>query len=99
MLILLLLGLLIYTNMQLAKKKGKNQWVWALITFVAFFAAYTILGGTYLSIVYKGQINREAVTSYLLNSPLVQLLLMMFGVGGVLLVRYILERSKPGGAL
>ena len=94
MLLLLLLALLIYTNVRLAKSKGKNPIVWGIVTFVAFLTAYLLLGTVYLAIVYKGPLNREALTTYLTNEPLAVIMLSMLGVGGVLLVRFILERAK-----
>src|SRR6187455_2935681 len=94
MLLLLLLALLIYTNVRLAKSKGKNPIVWGIGTFVAFLISYCLLGTVYLALVYKGPLTREYLTIYLTNEPLAQVMLSMLGVAGVLLVRFILERSK-----
>jgi hypothetical protein len=94
MLLLLLLALLIYTNVSLAKKKGKNPIVWGIVTFFAFFISYCVLGVIYLAIIYKGPWNQESLNSYLRNEPLAIAMLSMLGVGGVLLVRFLLERSK-----
>ena len=93
MLLLLLLALLIYTNVRLAKSKGKNPILWGIITFVAFFMSYCLLGTIYLAIVYKGPLERAALTSYLEHEPLAVIMLSMLGIGGVLLVRFILERK------
>src|SRR6186997_2911998 len=94
MLLLLLLALLIYTNVRLAKSKGKNPVVWGIVTFVAFLTFYCMLGTVYLAIVYKGPFDRESLTSYLEHRPLAVIMLSMLGIGGVLLVRFILERGK-----
>jgi hypothetical protein len=94
MLLLLLLALLIYTNVSLAKKKGKNPVVWGIVTFFAFFVSYCVMGAIYMAIIYKGPWNNDAITVYLRNEPLAVAMLSMLGVGGVLLVRYVLERGK-----
>ncbi len=98
LLLLLLLGLIIYTNARLAKKKGKNPVLWGVISLVAFFVSYAMLGVLYISFVYKGPYNQEAMKAYLMNEPLTVLMLLMLGVGGMLVVRFILERSKSGEA-
>lgn len=95
MLLFFLLGLLIYTNARLATKKGKNPFVWGLITLVAFLLAFGILGGSYLTAVYNGPVTPEAIAQYYVENPLVITIMVMLGIGGVLLVRYILERTTP----
>lgn len=94
MLILFLLGFLIYYNIRLAKKKGQNPILWGIITFFGFFLAYALLGSIYIAIIYKGPITREALEAYLQREPMVVMMLTAIGVGGVLLVRYILEKKK-----
>ena len=96
MLFLLLLALLIYTNVSLAKKKGKNPVIWGIVTFFAFFVSYMVLGVIYVAIIYKGPWNNAALTAYLTHEPLANTMLAMLGVGGVLIVRYVLERGKGG---
>lgn len=94
LLLLLLLVFLIYSNVRLARKKGKNPVIWGLISLAAFLVFYGMLGGIYISIVYKGPVAREAVQAYLMKEPLAMTMLIMLGIGGVLLVRYLLERNK-----
>ncbi len=94
MLPLLLLALMIYANSRLARKKGLNPIVWGAVTFVAFFLAYLLLGSIYVMMIYKGPLTRESLQSWLLSSPLTQIMLAMLGVGGFLLVRFLLERRQ-----
>src|SRR5256885_1456786 len=94
MLFLLLLVLLVYMNTRLARKKGLNPLLWGLITLLAFFVFYCILGSIYIAVIYKGPLTREALTAWVLQSPLSVMMLVMLGIGGTLVVRFILERKK-----
>ena len=94
MLPILLLALMVYVNARLARKKGLNPIAWGAVTFAAFFLAYLLLGSFYVMMIYKGPLTREALQSWLMASPLTQVMLAMLGVGGFLLVRYVLERKK-----
>ncbi len=94
MLFLLLLVLLVYMNARLARKKGLNPILWGFISVVAFFAFYCVVGSLYISAIYKGPVTREALTAWIMQSQLSQAMLAMIGVGGTLLVRFILERKK-----
>ncbi|MBS1644938.1 MAG: hypothetical protein JST36_07870 [Bacteroidetes bacterium] len=94
MLLLIILGWLIYYNIRLAKKKGKNPISWGIFTFLGFFLSYAILGSIYVAIIYKGPITREGLEAYLMKEPLVATMLLAIGIGGALLVRFILEKSK-----
>ncbi|MEO6831605.1 MAG: hypothetical protein ABI378_04860 [Chitinophagaceae bacterium] len=94
MLILFLLGILIYSNIRIAKKKGLNPLLWGVITFIAFFLSYALLGSIYIAAIYKGPVTRDALEVYLTKEPMAVLILTTIGVGGVLLVRYILEKKK-----
>lgn len=81
-----------YRNAMLAKTKGQNTVVWVIITIVTFFLAYGIGGGILISILYKGPLERDTLISFLLNSPILLITILFFGVGGYLLIRYILEK-------
>jgi hypothetical protein len=94
MFFLFLLGILVYLNSNLAKKKGLSPVLWGVITVVAFFAAFMVLGTIYVSLIYNGQYTREAMMTYFESRPLVGYTIILLGVGGTLLVRFILERTK-----
>jgi hypothetical protein len=94
LLFILMLVLLALPNARLARKQGRSGVLWGFLSIVGFFAAYFFVGGAYFSIVYKGAMTREAVTAWVMDKPLIALLMMLFGIGGVLLVRFILEKQK-----
>lgn len=84
-----------YRNGLLAKQKGQNTVVWVIISIVAFFIAY--IAGTLLMVAlfYRGPIDpsaRQALESFLTGNPIRVLSLMMSGIGGYLLIHYILSR-------
>lgn len=81
-----------YKNAQIAKRKAQNTVVWVIITIVAYFVCYTIGAGILVALMYKGPLEQVAMTKYLLDHPLMVVTFMFFGLGGYLLVRYILER-------
>ena len=81
-----------YRNALLAKQKGQNTIVWGIITVVAFFITYSVGGAILIAILYKGPMQPEALSEYILSKPVLSITLMFFGLGGYLLTRYILER-------
>ena len=81
-----------YRNAQLAKRKGQNSVVWVVITLAAFFVAYAIGAGIMVGALYKGPIEKTAMMAFLESHPLLVVTIMFFGLGGYMLVRYILER-------
>jgi DMSO reductase anchor subunit len=83
-----------YRNGQLAKQKGQNTVVWGLITIVAFFITYSIGGAILIAILYKGPLQPEAITEFILARPVLSITIMFFGLGGYLLTRYILEKMN-----
>jgi hypothetical protein len=87
-----------FTNGQLARKKGKSPVAWGFLTVLAYFIALFLCSIFYLLMVYKGPQTPEAIQATLSQNPLTQLLLELLGIGGPLLVRYILERSDEGNA-
>lgn len=99
MLILVLIGWLIYRNGLRAGKKGKNPFLWGILTFVAIFIALSIGAAIILSSFYPQYIaaNNMAMSQQLAEEmardPLHMMFIWFCGLGGYLLTRYILERS------
>ncbi len=83
-----------YRNALVAKQKGQNTIVWGIITVVAFFITYSVGGAILIAILYKGPMQPEALSEYILSKPVLSITLMFFGLGGYLLTRYILEKMK-----
>ena len=91
---LILLIAMAYLNAVRAKRKGKTAWVWGLLTVVSFFVC-TVLGEMIvLGLFYKGPLTADALQSFFINNILSLLFCFVCGIGGFLLVRYILDR-KP----
>ena len=107
---IILLAYLAYKNSVRAKLKGANGIVWGAITVGAFLGAL-IIGGFVVIFNFCGDsINLEqfsstdpnvrlAASNNLMtvfnNNPLHLVTIELFGIGGYLLVRYIIDR-KPG---
>lgn len=106
---ILILGYLSYRNSVRAKQKGLNQWVWAMLTVAAFFSALVVGcfvvvlyfaadSTTFAMLQSTDEEVRNAASQQILevlgNSPLQLITIDIFGFGGYLLIRYILER-KP----
>ena len=85
---------LAYRNAQLAKRKGQNTVVWVIITLAAFFLTYLVAGAVYIAMLYNGPLDPKSLTEYMASHPFIMITLMFFGIGGYLIVRYILERMK-----
>ena len=84
----------------LAKEKGQNTIVWVIITIAAFFMAYIIGGLLAVLLFYRGPMEQAALEQFLSGEPLRVFFISVSGVGGYLLVRYILERmgnAQKGG--
>jgi hypothetical protein len=82
-------------NGTLARRKGKNPLVWGLVSLAAFFVTLMILGGIYIAVTYQGPLEQQALEAYqqaFVQNPINGLLLLLFGVGGELLVHYYLSR-------
>lgn len=95
-----LIGLLVAYNSRLATRIGQNPILWGFITLVAFFMCQGILGYLLLCIINKSPIMMPQETTELLQkNPMAGMAILMFGVGGALLIRYILEtmskKKKP----
>ncbi len=106
---ILILGYLSYRNSVRAKLKGLNQWVWAMLTVAAFFSALVVGcfvvvlyfaadSATFAMLQSTNEEIRNAASQQILevlgNSPIQLMTIDIFGFGGYLLIRYILER-KP----
>jgi hypothetical protein len=107
---IILMGFLSYRNGVRAKLKGKNPLLWGFITLVAYLSCLMIGGLVVIFNFCGNQVNlsqlssldvksREAASAQLIHvlsaNPLHLVTIELFGIGGYLLVRYILER-KPG---
>lgn len=106
---IVLLGYLSYRNSVKAKIKGQNPVLWAFITVGAYLVAL-ITGGMFVIFNFcKDAVNLNAFSSLdpkarqmasdqlmqaLSGNTLHLLTIELFGIGGYLLVRYILDR-KP----
>lgn len=81
-----------YQNAKLAKRKGQNTVVWVFITIITFFLTYGIGAGVLVSIMYDGPLEQAALTQFIETHPVMYVTVFFLGIGGYLLVRYILER-------
>lgn len=81
-----------YRNAQLAKRKGQNTVIWVIITLVAFFISYMIGFMLMVTMFYHGPLEQNALIAFMLDHPLLVVTIMFFGLGGYLLIRYILEK-------
>lgn len=81
-----------YQNAQVAKRKGQNTIVWGLITLAAYFIFYCIGAAILLAIMYKGPLDQVALMDFMMSRPIMVITFIFFGLGGYLLVRYLLER-------
>lgn len=81
-----------YQNAKLAGRKGQNPVVWVFITMLMFFLAYGMGAGILVMIMYKGPIDPDALKIFLEQHPFMYVTVLFIGLGGYLLVRYILER-------
>lgn len=104
---IILMVYLAYRNSVRAKLKGANGLAWGMITAFAFIVTF-IIGGIFVIVNFCGDIvNVQALSSAdpkvrmalsnqlataINNDPLHMITMELFGVGGYLLVRYILER-------
>lgn len=109
MLELVLIGYLAFRNSVRARQKGLNSFLWASITVICFLFAFSIGLGfvavNFLSDTVNFQhlsspdlkIRTEAAQQLVDNfsrNPLHYMTVELFGIGGYLLIRYILDR-KP----
>jgi hypothetical protein len=88
-----------FRNALLAKRKGQNTVVWVLITAVAFFLASAIGVAIVLALFYQGPLEAKALQSFWLDDPLREITSVFAGIGGYLLIRYLLDRmpDRPAG--
>ncbi len=106
---IILIGFLTYRNGVKAKQKGQNAVVWGVATAIAYIMCMVVGFFVVVYNFCKDAINlnqlssldtksREAAAQQLVQvfeaNPLHLITIELFGVGGYLLVRYILDR-KP----
>lgn len=106
---IIVLGYLAYRNSIRARQKGLNGWLWAAATVIAFFSALCIGCLIVVFYFCADSINIDMLSSpdasiraaaseqaiAVLNDNALHLLTIeMFGLGGYLLIRYILDK-KP----
>lgn len=89
---ILLCIFLSYRNAQLAKLKGQNTVVWVILTVVSYLVAYTISAVALVLLLYSGPRTPEGLAEMLESKPLLMVTFMFFGIGGYMIIRYILER-------
>ena len=104
---LLLFFYLSYSNGMRAKRKGLSPFVWGIMTFVSIFLSEMI--GMAIVVVYfcRDVINinkltdpvyKDAATKRLAevvyNNPTHVLTIFLFGIGGYLLLRFIIDRKQ-----
>lgn len=106
---IVLLGYLAFRNGVRARQKGLNTMLWGGLTVLSFFFAQAIGIMVVMMNFMSGAINMQLITSpdpkvrleaqkqfqelYAAN-PLHAITALLFGIGGYLLIRYILEK-KP----
>jgi hypothetical protein len=107
---IILLTYLSYRNGLRAKVKGLNTIVWTGLTACAYLAALILGMFVVIAMFCRNDINLDQLSSLdyqkrmemsrqlehvIATNPLHSTTIILFGIGGYLLVRYILER-KPG---
>lgn len=89
----LVIGLMALPNIRLAQKIGQNGVLWGFISILFYFIFQIIFGMILFAFTYKGAYEMNAMKAYLNKPPAVfSLAVVLFGIGGILLARYILER-------
>lgn len=97
---LVLIGYLIYKNSIIARVKGKNAFIWGLLTFIAIFFAEALGMLMLVSFFYPqyigvADVSKSRELADIISGNFLHSLFVLFcGLGGYLLVRFILERTK-----
>lgn len=107
LLLIFLILYMAYRNGLIAKLKGKNQVLWSLLTLVSYWICSGI-GALVVMIILirshqitQADIERvsgsqkavnDLIMPLMLDNPIHFITIMVFGLGGYLLVRFILER-------
>lgn len=81
-----------YQNAKLAERKGQNTVLWAFITVVAVAIAFVFSSAALVLIMYKGPIEQSAINEFVKQHPFLPITVFFLGLGGYMVVRYILER-------
>ena len=84
-------------NGRLAKRLGISISYWVLMTILGTIAGFFITA-VFVAINYKGTANMKEVQDFFTNNPLKMLTMLAGGVGGVLLVRYIMEHKQKSSS-
>lgn len=83
-----------YRNAQLAKRKGQNTVVWVFITLVAYWICYSFGSALLIVATYKGPFEPKAMVDFIYARPIMPITFMFMGLGGYLIIRYILEKMQ-----
>jgi hypothetical protein len=93
-----LIALLAVYNARLAKRIGLSGFGWGVLTVLSFIFTESILGAFLVAMKYKGNIaeltDPEKMKVFIENNSIIYWSMLAFGVGGGLLVRYILEKKE-----
>ncbi len=98
---ILFLFAIVFANARTAIQKGKSSLLWGLITFITFMLTYALVSTVFVLLTYRGPLTPEGLQGYiagLQGNLLKSITLAMFGLGGGLIIRYVLQRMPtPGG--
>ena len=102
MLDVFIIALMAAYNARLAKRAGQNGLLWGFLTVLSFVVVEVFAGTILLISKYKGPIadltNPETMQKFVQGNMLMYWTMLAFGIGGGLLIRFILERmlkNKP----
>lgn len=87
-----------YRNALLAKQKGQNTVVWVLISIIAFFLLYIFVQVTMILLMHGLPKDPYEVRDFILAHPMLYVTSLFGGIGGFLLVRYILEKMPDANS-
>lgn len=93
-----LIALAVVYNARVARNIGQSGILWGFITLVSFILCQSILGAILVVSLYKGVPTRTGIQAFLEGNPLTAFTIMLFGVGGALIIHYVLEqmgKKKP----
>lgn len=92
---------LIFSNARIATRKGRNGFGWGFLTMVSYMLVAGMLGAVYVLITYKGPLTPLALQDYmarLQHDTMKSLTITLFGVGGGLGIRFLLEQLPAKNA-
>ena len=96
------MGILIFVvfgilNGRLALRLGLKVPFWVLMTILGTIGGFFVTA-IVVAINYKGTANVKEVQDFFTNNPLKMLTMLAGGVGGALLVRYIMEHKQKSSS-